>query len=386
MIRMACLLLAIAGALDAAEPWKRHAIDSTSRGADGVRFLDANGDGLEDIATGWEEGGVVRVYLNPGPKKAAEPWPAVTVGQVATPEDAFLVDLDEDGAVDVISFCEGKERAIYVHWAPRSKSDYLNSAAWTTEVLPASKGKAQWMFGTMMQVDGRRGTDLVAGAKNEGAQLGWFEAPANRRDLTAWKFHPIYDAGWIMSIEPHDMDGDGDTDILISERRGPKPGTLWLENQQAESWPVRRISSIAEEVLFLTTGDIDKDGLDDVVTAAKSGYIRIYRRVDRSGLKWTESGFKTPEFAGFPKGVAIGDLNLDGVPDIAVSFEQAKGPLTGVVSFLGPDFKPTNLGGPEGYKYDLVRLIDLDGDGDLDLVTTEEVDLLGVIWYENPAR
>ena len=30
-------------------------------------------------------------------------------------------------------------------------------------------------------------------------------------------------------------------------------------------------------------------------------------------------------------------------------------------------------------------LADLDGDGDLDVLTCEEVGNLGVIWYENPA-
>ena len=38
--------------------WKRHVIDDTSRGADGTRLADINGDGLPDIATGWEQGGV----------------------------------------------------------------------------------------------------------------------------------------------------------------------------------------------------------------------------------------------------------------------------------------------------------------------------------------
>jgi hypothetical protein len=40
----------------------------------------------------------------------------------------------------------------------------------------------------------------------------------------------------------------------------------------------------------------------------------------------------------------------------------------------------------DGVKHDLVELIDLDDDGDLDLLTCEEVTNLGVIWYENPAK
>jgi hypothetical protein len=44
------------------------------------------------------------------------------------------------------------------------------------------------------------------------------------------------------------------------------------------------------------------------------------------------------------------------------------------------------LSGVMGVKNDQVRLADLDGDGDLDALTTEEVSNLGVIWYENPAK
>ena len=33
-----------------------------------------------------------------------------------------------------------------------------------------------------------------------------------------------------------------------------------------------------------------------------------------------------------------------------------------------------------------MELIDLDGDGDLDVMTCEERKNLGVIWYENPGR
>jgi len=49
------------------------------------------------------------------------------------------------------------------------------------------------------------------------------------------------------------------------------------------------------------------------------------------------------------------------------------------------------LSGPEGSKFDRIELIDLDGDGDLDVLTCEEnyginSKGLGVIWYENPSN
>ncbi|HPE78298.1 MAG TPA: hypothetical protein PLC80_19550, partial [Draconibacterium sp.] len=46
--------------------WKMHVIDNSFSGADGVKLADANNDGLEDIATGWEEGGITKIYFHPG--------------------------------------------------------------------------------------------------------------------------------------------------------------------------------------------------------------------------------------------------------------------------------------------------------------------------------
>jgi hypothetical protein len=48
-----------------------------------------------------------------------------------------------------------------------------------------------------------------------------------------------------------------------------------------------------------------------------------------------------------------------------------------------------DVSGPAGIKYDFVYLIDIDKDGDLDILTCEENNNsetdagLGVIWYEN---
>ena len=67
------VLILISSSLAHAEgPWARHTIDDSSKGADGIRLADINGDGLPDIATGWEEGGIVRAYLHPGKAKAKQ--------------------------------------------------------------------------------------------------------------------------------------------------------------------------------------------------------------------------------------------------------------------------------------------------------------------------
>ena len=49
-------------------------------------------------------------------------------------------------------------------------------------------------------------------------------------------------------------------------------------------------------------------------------------------------------------------------------------------------WKAHDISGPQGIKYDLLELIDLDEDGDLDVMTCEERERLGVVWYENPLR
>lgn len=374
----------------------RHTIDDSSLGADGVRLADVNGDGLMDITTPWEEGGRVRVYLNPGRSKVKEKWPAVTVGKVGSPEDAVFVDLDSDGVVDVVSCCEGIVKTMWVHWAPKEKQRYLQAASWKTEAIPATESAKSWMFCVPVQVDGKNGVDLVAGAKGRNAQIGWLQSPPNPRDLASWKWHAIYDAGWIMSLFAIDMDGDGDLDILASDRKGPSRGCLWLENPgrtvvETAPWKTHRIGSGDKEVMFIVPVDLDQDGLLDVLAAVAGHELIYHRRKTPDGFAWESFTIHLPPSAGNGKGVNVGDINLDGKPDIVFTCEHASG-KSGVMwmSYRGAVtdriWDAHDISGLEGIKYDLVQLLDLDGDGDLDVITCEEQSNLGVVWYENPTR
>ena len=344
------LLLACSGI--SAEPWKRHPIDNSSRGADGVRLSG------RDIVTGWEEGGIVRVYRYPGAAKVREPWPAETAGRVGSPEDALFVDLDGDGTMDVLTASEGSTRALHVHWAPK----------WRTEVVPASAGLMQWMFSAPL--DAKR---IVSAGKNAGAALGIWELPANAHDVAKWKWTPLRPVGWIMSIVPRDMDGDGDIDILFSDRRGPRSGVYWLE---APSWKEHAIGAQGREVMFISA-----EG-PDIVAAVKKNEIHWFRADGSTEV------ISTPAETGSVKAVRLADLDMDGKPEIIFSCESTPDGASGVMGMKrrGEEWEAFSISGSPGRKYDLIELADLDGDGDLDVITCEETTNLGVIWFENPAR
>jgi len=384
-------------------PWLRHTIDRADKvagklGADGVRLADFNGDGLLDITTGWEQGGAIVVYKNPGPTKAKSVWPSVTVGMVESPEDAVFVDLDADGNLDVVSSCEGRERSMYVHWAPAKQSDYLKSSAWSTEVISTTKQKQSWMFAEPAQIDGRTGIELFVSSKGAGGSIGWLRLPSDRqqaRKVPQWEFVKLRDAGWIMTLKAMDMDADGDSDLLFSDRKGNKRGVSWLENPGAEKvssrsdWKEHFLGGREHEVMFLAVGDLNHDGVWDVVCSTRNNEILLF---ERNSKKWQIHLTPNPFGVAHGKAVAIGDIDKDGRNDIFHVTNTGRNREHPGATWLShrPDdpwaskWDVTDVSGSVGVKFDLVELVDLDGDGDLDAITCEEIDDLGVFWFENP--
>ncbi|MCB1120854.1 MAG: PmoA family protein [Verrucomicrobiae bacterium] len=372
--------------------WVRHTIDGGSRGADGVRLADINEDGLLDVTTGWEQGGEVRVYLNPGPGKAKNPWPMAVAGKVADPEDAVFVDLNGDGRLDVVSSTEGDDRTVYAHFAPSGPVSAILEKPWTTKAFPATQENHHWMFALPLQIDGKRGEDLVLGSKEEQAVVGWLQAPAKGERVQNWKWHKLTDTGWIMSLRAIDVNQDGLKDIVFSNRDNYDAGIWWMENpgpRKAQGpWNRHYIAGQGSEVMFMDTGDLNQDGLEDFVAATKDGDIVVALRQKGKSPTWSEETFPMPGHAGTGKGVAIGDIDNDGVTDLVVSCEHSENAVG--VFWLKRNssgkWLPRDISGDkDGVKFDRLELIDLDQDGDLDVMTCEERHNLGVIWYENPS-
>lgn len=375
--------------------WKIHIIDNSSFGADGTKLFDADQDGDLDIICGWEQGNIARLYFN---SSSRQTWSFVQVNAPAV-EDAIIADLDLDGMPDIITFSEGDHRRIAIHWAP-TREHYFDSGKWTSEDIPATIDITQWMFGESMDVDGKYGPDLIVGGKNKGAMLGWLEAPANPRAIKDWNLHEIAPVGWVMSIEIVDINQDSQPDILISDRYGEENGVKWFENPGKESvrmnkeWREHLIAMRGRQPMFLDVQRTANDELFQIwVPDAEAGIYHL-TQLDKSGINWEEEIIPFPEFAGLRgKSICTGDLNQDGVNELITTYEIAENRSGVVCSYFNSNsrsWQHQDISGFKGIKYDFARLMDMDNDGDLDILTSEEnnnnnkIPGLGVIWYENP--
>lgn len=366
------------------EPWKRHTIDSSGIGADGVRLADFNRDGNLDIVTGWEESGVVRLYLNPGPDKSTERWPFCQIGEGKSPEDAVPFDVNGDGILEVISCHEGSFKQVLVHEFQDNRiagkagdQQILDRTNWSTDSIVKLSGQ-QWMFATPIQLrNSRRG--IVLGSKGANATLTLLLQPSQDvKDLNQWSEIKLRDCGWIMSIQNIDMDQDGDIDIVFSDRKTRTRIVAWLEqpnNADAKGmWKEHAIGGTKTEPMF-----IDATPNRILVPTRQANWIDFRRQNHNS---WEQTVSPTPDSVPFGKAIrTFGGNNLVLTANTAADREDKKQP--GIwLKIPGSAWQP--IGTKTECKFDRIELVDLDADGDLDIITCEERQQLGVVWYENP--
>jgi len=379
-------------------PWKLRYIAHRSGGPDGDRIFDFNGDGLLDVTTSFESGGDVYLFLHPGTENIDEEWPFVIVGHVPRGEDAFGMDVDDDGAVDVVSAHEGDTLGMYVHWAPSNPALILDQNEWQTELFPATHGKA-WMYAIPLDVNQDGMIDIVIGAKddyynnrNAVGEVGWLEAPlGDKRNLENWVYHTMDHAGWPMSIIAHDVDRDGDLDILLTDRNSDEEhmGARWLENPGtawAEEWKSHFFGGLeGSRPGFMSLGDLNRDGqIEYFFSLLTENYIAI---LEQATTQLFPIVIEDNAELGSQKGVAVGDIDLDGSLDVVVTFVGGNVGLGWMKYDVSPflnDWTWQTIYSIQGGKFDQPILYDVDQDGDLDILTTEEKQGLGVIWFENP--
>jgi len=172
-----------------------------------------------------------------------------------------------------------------------------------------------------------------------------------------------------------DVDGDGWVDFVA--------GGAWYRNsRQPRTEPFERIAFDPQltAVHDLVVADVDGDGRPDILTLSDQNNCRWYRIPRDPRQAWERHDIGP----GVHAGIGVGDLDGDGDLDVARSnlwFENADGQGTRWVTHANIPFGNPKQPYPLGTH---CVALDLDRDGDRDLVMTENEIKSGRIgWLEN---
>ena len=235
--------------------------------------------------------------------------------------------------------------------------------------------------------DEAAGSALVVETRDVAAPAPVTAASASARrlssgDAVSWSCHLIStaaDGGW--SVFGIDVDGDGDIDTLSASW---KDDTIaWYENLDGSggSWSYHMISTAASGATAVFAIDVDGDGDVDTLSAScKDDLIAWYENLDGSGGSWGYHEISTA--ADFARSVFGIDVDGDGDVDV-VSASMDDNTIAWSENLDGS-------GGSWSYheiytaasQTRSVSAIDLDGDDDVDVLSAS-IDDDTIAWYEN---
>jgi hypothetical protein len=297
--------------------------------------LDVNGDGRTDFISCSYFGKNVGWVENPG--KAGEPWVYHDVDQPGSSEAAWMVDLSGDGAPDILP-------------------NTVNVVVWY-EVLKSKSGKGLELkkhdFGAQAAGHGVGSGDVNGDGRSDLlTSKGWFEAPPDPA-RHPWTWHPEWQLGATgIQILARDIDGDGLPDLVYG--MGHDYGLYGLRQGKGSggerTWTRYAIDRSIASVHALMWADIDGDGKAHELVTGKRVYAHEIEpgATDGSVIAWY--GFD-PRSRLWEKHVIFQGEPARNAPEKGAERRALK------------DFPPGTAG--TGLQ---LTAIDIDGDGDTDLV------------------
>lgn len=275
-------------------------------------------------------------------------------------EGLAVGDIDDDGLMDVI---------VNGRWYQNS-GDIMGS--WNEHIYTD-----RWLHPNAFIAIGDLNNDnrldiALAPAELEGQtyRLSWFEAPSNPVDTTLWTEHIVVEDSEAVHhyLSIADIDNDNDQDIVTAEMaQGSDPDEVSIFNNGGDglSWTKQVLSVDGSHSMRLM--DIDNDGDIDLFGANWQGNtVELWKNLSCQEQLGSWERHQIDEDKGWQAVfITAGDLNGDKFPDV----------ITGKWWYVNPgnansQWTRHTIGEPLN---NMAAVIDLDKDGDLDILGTQGV-------------
>jgi hypothetical protein len=352
--------------------WSATDIATSASGAQSVFAADMDGDGDMDIISASDGDDTIAWYENDG---TADPsWTASNIDTNADEaKSVFAADMDNDGDMDIISASMNDDT---IAWY---ENDGESDPSWTASNIDTNAVSARSVFAADMDGDGDM--DIVSASYSD-STIAWYENDGAADP--SWAASDIAtSASGAMSVFAADMDGDGDIDILSASKLDDT--IAWYENDGAAdpSWTASDIDTNADGAFSVFAADMDNDGDMDILSASDvDDTIAWYENDGAANPSWTASDIDTN--ADNAKSVFAADMDNDGDIDI-LSASDGDSTIAWYENdgAADPSWTASDIA-TSAYGATSVFAADMDGDGDMDIVSASQNDHT-IAWYENTA-
>jgi hypothetical protein len=359
-------------------------IDPPAEDSAGPQFAavgDFDNDGRVDIASAWNESQPIQIHMQQRTTAGELVFATIPVGgttPIARVGGLKVADLDLDGFDDIVVLvkdtgllarcdpsrddCDVTENGgilenaiagvivvffnpgdVYADaWAPVTLPQSQLAGANDFDRLPEKGGYSSIDVG---EIDGIDGPDIVVAinrAEGDPAvddiinSIDLYPNPggATGRNGDNWARIPIHgDLPAVGACKILDVDDDGDNDVVATFPEAKSGNVRWLPNplnfgsltNVLGLWPAYApIGQVATQADVLDTGDVDGDGLADVLVRSANGkIIQWFKRPAQPSANALRNPWQVYSIAEFadrpPAAIALGDVTGDGELDAAIA-------------------------------------------------------------------
>jgi hypothetical protein len=331
-----------------------------------VELADLNGDGKRDIVVANTASNNLTILLGDG-RGGFTPAPGSPIAAGESPNDIAIADLNGDGKLD-LALANHEHKQITVLLGD-GRGGFAPQSRVAVQSKPHAHGVAAGDF------DGDRKLDLAV----ESWETNQVEILSGKGDGTFAAPGRLLSVGRMpyQRLRAGDFNNDGYADIVTTNFEGDSVTVLLGGNDGFAESPGSPFP--ANKTPFgVAVGDLNKDGRLDLAVVNYSGEpsdlkndgLTVLLGDGRGGFKIAQgSPFRT---GAAPTRVAIGDINGDGLPDIAASNSESQNVTIVLGSNKGEFSKPYQI--PAGREPKGIAIADLDGDGKAEIVVVNAQD------------